>query len=84
MEEVKYSGKKKAFNDSYLKKMGVDAHEVKAEWGCKPLSHYDLYSGETVTIESKDHRTVIDTGMSKKEFFATYGNVEYERERWDE
>ena len=42
--------------------------------------HYDIYNGSTVTIESKDGRDVIDTGMSKEEFFKTYGkNKEEEK-----
>ena len=46
--------------------------EVKAEYVSNG-GHYDIYNGETVTIESKDGRDVIDTEMSKEEFFDIYG-----------
>ena len=64
----------KKFSDSYLESQGVNAHEVKEDYGCHPLSHYDIYNGETVTIESKDGKDVIDTEMGKEEFFKVYGN----------
>lgn len=63
----------KKFSDSYLKQKGVDAHEVKDDYGCRPVSHYDIYNGKTITIESKDGREVIDTEMSKEQFFQAYG-----------
>ena len=44
----------KKFSDSYLKQNGVDAHEVKEEYGCYPVSHYDIYNGDTITIRDKD------------------------------
>ena len=65
--------KNKKFSDGYLKQKGVDAHEVKNDYGCKPVSHYDIYNGKTVTIESKDGREVIDTGLTKEQFFDAYG-----------
>lgn len=42
----------------------------------RETGRYDIYNGGNngnVTIESKDGRDVIDTGMSKDEFFETYG-----------
>ncbi len=42
------------FNDRYLKLNGIDAHEVKADYDCSPVSHYDIYNGDTVTIRDKD------------------------------
>ena len=70
--------KNKKFSDSYLKQNGIDAHEVKDDYGCHPVSHYDIYNGETVTIESKDGREVIDTEMSKEQFFEEYGHPKSE------
>lgn len=70
--------KNKKFSDSYLKQNGIDAHEVKDDYGCRPVSHYDIYNGETVTIESKDGRVVIDTEMSKEQFFEEYGHSKSE------
>ena len=66
------------FSDGYLKKNGVDAHEVKEEYGCHPVSHYDIYNGDTVTIRDKKGNLYADTQMSKAEFFAAYGNSEEE------
>ena len=63
---------KKKFNERYLEQNGIDAEEVKAEYVSNG-GHYDIYNGETVTIESKDGRDVIDTEMSKEEFFDIYG-----------
>ena len=69
----------KKFNESYLAQNGIDAEEVKEEY-VDNGGHYDIYNGSTVTIESKDGRDVIDTGMSKEEFFKTYGkNKEEEK-----
>lgn len=68
----------KKFKDSYLKKLGVDAHEVKDDYGCKPVSHYDIYNGETITIRDKSGKLYADTKMSKEEFFHVYGNAEEE------
>ena len=63
----------------YLEQNGIDAEEVKEEY-VDNGGHYDIYNGSTVTIESKDGRDVIDTGMSKEEFFKTYGkNKEEEK-----
>lgn len=72
----------KKFDDKYLKKNGIDAHEVKDDYGCKPVSHYDLYCGETVTIKDKKGKVFADTGMSKDEFFAVYGNEKEGKNRW--
>lgn len=66
------------FSDGYLKKNGVDAHEVKEEYGCHPVSHYDIYNGDTVTIRDKKGNLYADTQMSKYEFFSAYGNSEEE------
>ena len=72
----------KKFSEGYLEDNGVDAEEVKEEYVSNG-GKYDIYNGETVTIESKDGRDVIDTGMTKKEFFETYGN-EKDDEKEDE
>lgn len=66
----------KKFSDGYLKSNGVDAHEVKEEYGCSPVSRYDIYNGKTVTIKDKSGKLYADTGMSKDEFFSVYGNID--------
>jgi predicted membrane protein len=66
----------KKFNENYLEQNGVDAEEVKEEYVGGNGGHYDIYNGDTITIESKDGKDVIDTGMTKDEFFETYGNSE--------
>ena len=59
-----FTGKdNKKFNEKYLEQNGVDAEEVKEEY-VDDSGHYDIYNGETITIESKDGRDVVDTGMS--------------------
>lgn len=67
----------KKFSESYLEQNGIDAEEVKKEYlDERETGRYDIYNGGNngnVTIESKDGRDVIDTGMSKDEFFETYG-----------
>lgn len=68
----------KIFSESYLEQNGVDAEEVKEEYVSNG-GHYDIYNGDTVTIESKDGRNVIDTGMTKNEFFDTYGKKDEEK-----
>ncbi len=70
----------KKFQDSYLKSNGVDAHEVKEDYGCSPVSKYDIYNGETITIKDKFGNLYVDTEMSKEEFFEIYGNNK-EKER---
>ena len=70
----------KKFSDSYLKNNGIDAHQVKDDYECSPLSHYDIYNGDTVTIRDKSGNLYCDTGMSKSEFFNVYGNCEAEEE----
>ncbi len=70
----------KKFSESYLEQNGIDAEEVKEEYVSNG-GHYDIYNGETITIESKDGRDVIDTGMSKEEFFETYGYNKEEEEK---
>lgn len=73
-------GGPKKFSDGFLKKNGIDAHEVKSDYGCKPVSHYDLYNGETVTIRDKKGNLYYDTNLSKEQFVQIYGNSkEYER-----
>ena len=71
------SSKSKKFSEKYLKQNGVDAEAVKEEYVDK-ISHYDIYNGETITIESKDGRDIIDTKLTKDEFFAIYGNQKEE------
>ena len=66
----------KKFNDGYLKQAGVDAEKVKEEFGCYPVSHYDVYNGDTVTIRDKSGNLFNDTGLSKTEFFNEYGKHE--------
>ena len=64
----------KKFNDTYLKNNGIDAEEVKDDYGCYPVSHYDIYNGDTVTIRDKKGKLYADTEMTKDEFFEIYGN----------
>ena len=66
------------FNDSYLKLNGIDAHEVKADYDCAPVSHYDIYNGDTVTIRDKDGNLYADTEMTQEEFFDYYSNDRYD------
>ncbi len=67
----------KKFNENYLEQNGIDAEAVKDDY-VNNGGRYDIYNGETVTIESKDGRDVIDTGMTKEEFFKVYGKDEEE------
>lgn len=71
----------KVFTDGYLKQNGIDAHEVKKLYGCKPVSHYDICNGETVTIRDKKGNLFYDTGLSKSEFFDTYAK-DQEESKW--
>ena len=64
----------KKFNDKFFKSNDIDAHEVKSDYGCKPVSHYDIYNGDTVTIRDKSGNLYADTKMSKDEFVESYGN----------
>lgn len=66
------SANRKKFTTDFFRKNGIDAEEVKAEYVSKG-GHYDIYNGETITIESKDGRDVIDTGLSKQQFIYFYG-----------
>ena len=68
----------KKFNTNYLKQNGIDAEEVKESYGCDPVSHYDLYNGDTVTIRDKNGELYVDTEMTKSEFFEYYGEEENE------
>lgn len=65
----------KKMKDSYLKNNGIDAEEVKDVYGCDPVSHYDLYNGDTITIRDKKGNLYEDTEMSKDEFFKEYGKL---------
>ena len=65
----------KKFNDGFLKGNGIDAHEVKEDYGCRPWGHYDIYNGDTVTIRDKKGNIRVDTGMTKDEFVEAYGNT---------
>ena len=64
----------KKFSDDFLKSNGVDAHEVKKEFGCKKLSSYDIYNGDTVTIREKSGKLFADTGMSNDQFLKNFGS----------
>lgn len=64
------------FRDSYLSSNGVDAEDVKEEYVGKNGGGVDIYDGDTVTIRSKDGDVVIDTDMTKEEFFAWYSDSE--------
>lgn len=69
------------FNDDYLKANGIDAEDVKDEYDCEPVSRYNLYNEDTVTIRDSDGNLWADTGMTKDEFFSWYGDdSEYEDE----
>lgn len=68
----------KKFSDHYLKKFGVDAEAVKDEYGCRPVSHFDIYNGETVTIRDKKGVLFFDTQMTKEQFFQCYGKSKEE------
>jgi len=64
-----------------LKNNGVDAHQVKDEYGCDPVSRYDIYNGDTVKIRDKNGDLFVDTEMSKDEFFDCFGNSETKERR---
>lgn len=66
----------KKFKGSYLEDNGIDAEEVKGEYGFG--SEVDIYNGDTVTFRNKDGSLAEDTEMSKDEFFETYGNQKEE------
>lgn len=66
----------KKFKESYLEDNGIDAEEVKGEYGFG--SEVDIYNGDTVTFRNKDESLAEDTEMSKDEFFETYGNQKEE------
>lgn len=66
----------KKFSESYLEQNGIDAEEVKDEYGYS--SEVDIYNGDTVTSRNKDGSLAEDTGMSKDEFFDTYGKKKEE------
>ena len=74
----------KKFSDSYLKQNGIDAEQVKDEYECEPVSHYDIYNGDTVTIRDKEGNLFADTEMTKDEFFDTYGYQQDEEEKDNE
>ena len=56
----------KKFSDSYLKDNGIDAEQVKDEYECEPVSHYDIYNGDTVTIRDKKGNLFVDTEMKNQ------------------
>ena len=62
------------FSDKYLKDNGIDAEEVKDEYGYG--SEADIYNGSTVTIRDKSGNLLEDTGLSKEDFFELYGEKE--------
>ncbi len=62
------------FDNGYLKKLGINAHEVKADYGCNPVAHYDIYNGDTVTIRNKRGELYADTCMTKTEFINYYSS----------
>lgn len=64
----------KKFSDSYLKQNGIDAHEVKEDYGLNHISLYDIYDGDTVTIRDKQGKLAVDTELSKQDFFNEFGN----------
>lgn len=68
----------KKFSESYLESNGIDAEEVKAEYGYS--SEMDIYNGDTVTFRDKEGNLAEDTGMTKDEFFEEYGNC-YEEDK---
>ena len=68
----------KKFSESYLEQNGIDAEEVKDEYGYG--SEVDIYNGDTVTFRNKDGSLAEDTGMSKDKFFDTYGKNMEENE----
>lgn len=63
----------KKFSEKYLKQMGIDAESVKSEYGCRPVSRYDIYNGDTITIRDKKGVLFEDTGMTKDQFFNNFG-----------
>ena len=69
----------KVFSDSYLKNNGIDAEEVKNEWGYG--SETDIYNGDTITFRDKSGKLEEDTGLTKEEFFDKYqkDGEEYDR-----
>lgn len=60
----------KKFSDAYLKANGIDAEEVKADYGYG--SSIDIYNGDTITFRKKDGTLAEDTEMTKDEFLNTY------------
>lgn len=67
----------KIMSDSYLKQNGVDAEQVKDEWGYG--AEVDIYNGDTITFRDKSKNLVEDTELTKEEFFQKYG--EYKEEK---
>lgn len=60
----------KKMKDAYLKSNGIDAEDVKKEWGY--TSSADIFDGETITFRNKKGELLEDTGMTRDEFFASY------------
>ena len=63
------------FDTKYLKSKNINAEYVKAYYKFKPVGHYDIYNGKTVTIRSKDGREIFDTGLTPNQFFEKFGGV---------
>lgn len=66
----------KIFKEQYLESNGIDAEEVKEQWGYG--SNVDIYNGDTVTFRYKDGSIAEDTGLTKEEFFENYGKGDEE------
>lgn len=71
----------KIFSDDYLEDNGIDAEEVKSDYGYG--SEVDIYNGETITFRDKNGNFVEDTGMNKDEFFECYGNENKKEEYYE-
>lgn len=71
----------KKFKESYLEQNGIDAEEVKDDYDCNPVSHYDNLNGDTITIRDKEGNLYADTNMTKEEFFNTYGDSKEEENK---
>ena len=66
----------KKFSDSYLKMNGIDAHFIKRKiYKLDKIALYDIYDGDTVTIRDKKGKLIIDTELTKEEFFNQFGNI---------
>lgn len=66
----------KKFSDSYLKSNGIDAEEVKDQYGYG--SETNIYNGDTITFRDQSGNLEEDTGLTKEEFFRIYGKEDEE------